>query len=664
MKNEPTNYTTSSAERQPLPFWRALYILAGIFGIATLEAIVYWFYKSNWWTILGNLVLVTIILVLKLTRDKRQKTNDLRTSLLAHSPTSPLVHSSTHHIYFFIVLMLETVLLTILLTHQTVNATPSPWMQISAVFFLIYLSATALIFYLISKLPSALSLSLICLHSFITYSVVAILYPLGYGYDPFLHRAAETEIFRAGFILPKTPFYLGQYSLINILAHLTHLPIKWLDIWLVPTLASFLIPLSAGFGLKYGANLANRLALTGAFLTLLFPISTLVTTTPYNLAIVVAIIILFLSLAHKNFPALRPILIILTLFILATHPLVGVPLLFFVVYYCTSAVVQTKYKIWWGLYIFLGIISLPLLFYVYQAHLTGIWHLDSAEIKNNLMAFLKIFAEPYYVVRGFVGYPWEMVHFYERIFPFLIFGLGILGARKNKLLMSPFIASGLAVFLQAAGIGIFVHFPELDPTDAIQYTERLLSLSLLFFIPPALIYLLAIINRSKKYGFIIFSFLSVCLMLSLYIRYPQFNPKVQFPGYNVTAADIKAIKIIHATDDPYIVLSPAPTAAVAIEAYGFLNYYQTTEGRQFYYAIPSGSPLYKRFLQMVYEKPTREIIEEAMELTNTKIAYFVLPRYWANAENIFMTANQTADKTEIIDGGDIFILKYIRRARI
>ena len=52
---------------------------------------------------------------------------------------------------------------------------------------------------------------------------------------------------------------------------------------------------------------------------------------------------------------------------------------------------------------------------------------------------------------------------------------------------------------------------------------------------------------------------------------------------------------------PYIVLANQSVSAAALLRFGFHTYY----GAQFYYAIPTGAPLYQSYLDMVYRGATR-----------------------------------------------------------
>ena len=61
---------------------------------------------------------------------------------------------------------------------------------------------------------------------------------------------------------------------------------------------------------------------------------------------------------------------------------------------------------------------------------------------------------------------------------------------------------------------------------------------------------------------------------------------------------------------------------------------------------------------MIYEGQKQQFMQEAMELTKTDIAYFVLPSYWHKAKSIAEGAKKTADSWQSIDNANILIFTY------
>ncbi|NBS41578.1 hypothetical protein EBS80_02865, partial [bacterium] len=76
----------------------------------------------------------------------------------------------------------------------------------------------------------------------LTMIVAAVLvFPLGFGFDPFIHQATEAHIAEFGTISPKPFYYVGQYVLVLFLNHAFAIPIGLADATLVPILTALLL---------------------------------------------------------------------------------------------------------------------------------------------------------------------------------------------------------------------------------------------------------------------------------------------------------------------------------------------------------------------------------------------------------------------------------------
>ncbi len=89
------------------------------------------------------------------------------------------------------------------------NGSPSPWINVSFVFFIIFFIISFLLIY--SEIQGKRSIILNILYFAMTILVIAIKYTLSYGYDTLLHQASLKYIASFGNIHPLTPFYIGQY---------------------------------------------------------------------------------------------------------------------------------------------------------------------------------------------------------------------------------------------------------------------------------------------------------------------------------------------------------------------------------------------------------------------------------------------------------------------
>ncbi|MBI5728314.1 MAG: hypothetical protein HY984_01005 [Candidatus Magasanikbacteria bacterium] len=542
-------------------------------------------------------------------------------------------------------------------------------------FFLAYCGITALLlFYAWSATTRRAAGVLIAIHFFLTYTIAAWVYPLGYGYDPFIHRATEQHILIHGFALPKTPLYLGQYMAIDIIARITHLPVKILDIWFVPFLASFFLPLTTFLGLRYGLKLNRNQASVGVIMLGLYPLQTMFATTPHNLANVLLLGIVFLALLLPYSPVTARSLILLSIVAVLVHPLSGIFAALFVI---TMLVLQTKswqtltknlrLKIAVAVLLSMAVI-IPILFALYGLR-SGLPIPSLVAIRNHLGEFIQLFHEPYYFSTKAVPWLYHLIYSYRLLLPpSLVLLATIVGLKLKQNCWRPFFIFPLIILSNIFFLSTWISIPQLHLYEQRQYAERLLHILMYFILPFAI---LAIVMTIKKIvtpwrQSLCFGLLATALSISVYLTYPQDNPKVHFPGFNVTAVDIAAAERIHdqtPTAVQYIVLSNILTAAASVEKYGFLTYYSTPEGKMFYYPIPSGSPLTKHFNDLLYQGQKRRTVDEALQLTGADRAYFLVHSYWAKAPEIIRGAKATADRAEemVVGNTAIWIFTYDRR---
>ena len=211
-------------------------------------------------------------------------------------------------------------------------------------------------------------------------------------------------------------------------------------------------------------------------------------------------------------------------------------------------------------------------------------------------------------------------------------------------------------------------YPFLVESERGNYAARLLDVAGIFLLPLALAawqHWLERVNAARPMARLLTTVvLTVAITSSLYFSYPRVDPYHLDRGYNVTASDLAAVRYIrdHARGR-YLVLANQMTAAAAVREYGFARYYPAADGsgRQiFYYPIPTGGPLYRYFLAMVNTAPSRANAMAAAALVDVPTVYFVLPRYWHDAERLAQAARQEADETVVLDNGKITVFKYIR----
>lgn len=574
------------------------------------------------------------------------------------------------------VVALDTMLLVYLFFHRIFDLAASPWQHVSPAFFGVYAAATAILFWNCLREKNKHSFFLLTsFHLFVGFSVAALMYPLGYGFDAFIHRATEQWIFEHGFISPKTPYYIGQYSLVVILTHITAIPLKYIDIYLLPLLSSLLLPGITIFSFKKSFPHREEYASVLFWLIPFFPFLYFHLTTPHNIVVFLTLIAVFFILLSllASFPLWPLWLVALTA--LSTHALVGMPLFVVIFFYVIIKNIQNikRIKIPLILLIISLALLLPLLF-----TLNGIRiHAPLPELDNpieKIPQFLKIFERPYWYAKTSSWY-FEILYFCERmIIPSLLI-FSAIGAfaidkkEKNKHFWI-FTSSFLGFFVSAFTLASTIVFPDVVAYEQSDYPLRLLRVSVLFLIPGAMygvafcmenLQKIKLVEKKKKILFpLLLITLSLIATVILYLSYPQRNQKVRFPGYNVTLSDIKTVEWIHERhqDYNYIVLANQLVSAAALDTYSFAKYFKTNQGELFYYAIPTGGKLYSYYGKMIYEGQKREYMEEAMDLTGVKTAYFVVNSYWARSSDIIAGAKATADESYSIDDGNVWIFVY------
>ncbi|MDD4271951.1 MAG: hypothetical protein PHF50_04075 [Patescibacteria group bacterium] len=543
----------------------------------------------------------------------------------------------------------------ILFSHQTGAAIVSPWQIVPKYFFIVYSLATL---FLIgnSIINKKIALPLIMFHYFLSFSVALIVYKLGYGYDPFIHQATENLIDQTGAVEPKPFYYLGQYALVVIFHKITALPIIWLDKLILPLLAAIFLPLTLWRVLKdWFDSVSLNLILILALLILSFPF--LIVTTPQNLAYFFLILAILLGLTCKNFYGFLTILL-LSLAAAITHPLAGLPALLFCAFLAVYHSDKAKLKRY--LYPILTIITitiLPALFYFLNKNMAA------AAAGDNLAENIN---RPLINIPGHENFILNFIYLYgfnlKYILALLALG-GIFIAYKHKeqcKILWLYLALSAALFASYL-ITAKLPFAFLIGYERDDYPQRILLAACLFLLP---FFILSIyswlekIAKQKALVILIFAvFFSLFLSAALYITYPRYDNYFNSRGYAVSAADINAVDFIDKdADNDCIVLANQQASVAALSRFGFKKYYGPD--KIFYYPIPTGSPLYQYYLDMVYKKPSREIMLKAMDLTGVDTGYFVLNKYWWAFTKILDEAKLSATSWQAIDNGEIYVFKY------
>ncbi len=619
-------------------------ILVFIAALSSVGALVYRFYSLNDLGIFISLVLSCLLFIwlIKYIEPSAEK-ND---------------HQNKTQLFIFLPYMALFCLgWLVLLNSQTIRSIASPWQMVDDNFFIIYfLSSLLLVFYIIRK--GSLMFLLLSFHAFLSFSVLWLVYRLGYGYDAFIHQASMELIMEKGVIDPKPFYYLGQYSLIVIISKVLFIPVTIIDKLLVPLTSAFLaIPSVVLFAKnEFKENKRTALAVLSLFI---LPFSFLTFTTPQNLAYTFLIITIFYTLHTK---AKKELIIsgLLALTTLLIHPLAGIPAVIFILAILTHYLKRSKDNTKRGLYllVFIGaILLLPASFYLLNQTKNASPANNASEIMDITAPILpnaeNIFLNFAYFLEFNIGWLLtalivaSLVHIWKK------------EHRSRKMIIC--LGLSLAFFISYL-LANTLSFDFLISYERSDYPSRILVVAGIMLLPAILSFMGAAFKRlldtqwKVKYPLLIF--LCLTITASVYTSYPRKDNYHNSHGLSVSAADMKAVDWIEgdAGNDRYVVLANQQTSVAALKNIGF----RYLENGQFFYPIPTGGELYGHFLDMVYEKADRQTMEKAMDFGDVDVAYFVLNEYWWAFDKIMKEAELSADSHVNLNDGQIYIFKYTR----
>lgn len=541
--------------------------------------------------------------------------------------------------------------LIILFKNQTTDPINSPWQILPTAFFIVYFLASINLILVILYNKNFFSNILIAFHFFLTASIALIIYQLGFGFDPFIHQATENAIFNQGLILPKPFYYLGQYSVVVIFAHLFQISIEWIDKLLLPLLITLILPYaifkSLSLSFKWPKYICRLLSLS----FLVIPFTLFIVTTPQALANIIAIITLFLSFLYlkKQLPFF--VLIIPALTSLAIHALAGLPIL---IYLIILFLINSKIKFKTAILSLTALISsiiLPLALII------------NSQISINKASFnFEHFQLPQLISKEY-NYFLDLAYLYQNsiyLILILIAGLAAANLIKHKqfnIFISSFIT--FIILIINSFLLKFINLSNIINYEQTEFSSRTFQLSFYFLLPLIIygFYLLIKKTQKKKLAYILLFLLPAILTITLYLSYPRFDNYQDSKFINMTHLDLMSVELIelNADNQDYIVLANQMTSAAALKKFGFTKYYN----EQYFYPIPTGSKMYQYFLKMLYQQTDKQTVNEAMDFAGVDLAYIILPKYWFNSKNIAAKIQEHADQT-IILLDNYYIFKFIR----
>lgn len=627
-----------------------LAFLALIAALSLSGSLFYWFYKLDTLGIVLSFTLGLFIAFWTFKKSFRKDMEEEEKTLFFRHPLKTLT--------LFLFLLFSALAFWKLKNSISGAAISSPWQVLGPSFFFYYLGAfLSLFFYLQkekdypNKKPVA-SLLLVSLFFFLSFSLSAIVYKIGFGYDPFIHQATVELIAQDGSVEPKTFYYIGQYALETILHQALTLDVVLIDKFLVPFLAAFFLPFAfrAFFRKNFPGHNENLMTL----IPLIFTFSFFTFTTPQNLAY---LFLLLSVLLMRSYYSLGWLLAIAALLI---HPLAGLPAVIFALFltfWRFKEKINSVIAFFLQSLLFLGsALTIPLALYLSGRHY-GLKALNwqawgdfwqNIGFKNQADIFLN-FSYTYLSALKLIFVLLVLLGLYLAIKKRSLKGFRANVLSALALLLSFFLSQGLNYEV--------INYEQAD------FPLRILNSLSLILLPLALWPLASVFKKAgeaknlpRLAAIIFFSFL---IGASLYGSYPRVDKYHRDRGFAVSQADYEAVSWIkEKAEGDYLILANQQTCVMALRELGFKNNYYND---MFLCPIPTSGELYKHYLAMVYEEASYQNIEKAMDLMQRDEAYFVLNKYWWAFPKILEEAKTSSLEYASLSDGEIYVFKYKRR---
>ncbi|HTM68944.1 MAG TPA: hypothetical protein VL426_06640 [Candidatus Binatia bacterium] len=554
----------------------------------------------------------------------------------------------------------------------------SPWDVVPRMFFIVFfLLAAGALACALGGFGPRLSLASSTGIAFLAVSVAATVYAVGFGFDPFIHQATEATIFRDGLITPKPLYYVGQYAFVTMLARLLGGHVVGVDTWLVPVVFALIVP-CAYWSLRKAFGFSASVAAAAAACVTLLPLSSFAATTPQGFANALFLITAFLALPSvvgDAFP--RPLLALFAVATATVHPLAGIPLLIFVLLaYLASGermrgVGEAARWLVLGELALAGSVALPVVF-IMNSMISGIGVSINVEALRSPAVILEDLQNAPVATRQFMA-AFDLVYSWHAWRDALLIAAALAGValfwRKTRGGLV-YLAAAAMFFANYVLLRSVVRFPFLISYERSNYADRIFELTLFILAPMAAAALAALFARAAKsfpalrLGLMVV--LAAFMTSSLYLAYPRRDKYESSRGWSTSADDVEAVRLINkdAAGRPFIVLANQSVSAAAVREFGFKRYFPSKDpehpGLLFYYPIPTGDPLYQKFLDMNQSLGSYDAAEKAMDLAGVDTAYYVVSYYWWDAQRIILMSKKWSDRSWSVHDKD-FVFKYERR---
>lgn len=504
---------------------------------------------------------------------------------------------------------------------------------------------------------SRLTPYVLILLSFTAFGIALLVFGNGFGFDPFLHRGAISELVVHHHLEPIRILYSGYYGLIATLSALFAVPYKIIDLLLVPVIATA-IPYALYTQIAKREN--GKIAIYSAVAIFAVPYAYLTFSVPFSVTAITTMITVFFFESWKDDKGKTLQIVAMNILAVFFHPLIAIPTLLWTIGVTAQQIrprFRTFIRIFSGVLIALGIPGM-LAFHNYQSGSTPFL---AAFPWENFSRFTDLFRDPYVDASAIIPTDLSFLYAYFFLITPLIGVSAILlplfskPYREKAWIFSPLF---LGLFFGALFIATNLEFKDVISYEQREFCFRILHV--LWMLPlPFAAQIIAQRNLGKRKAFIAGILTIAHISTMWYFSYQQYNAKNPGAGPSVSAEDYEALAIIRniMPDAKPIILGNQMISAAAIERYGFQQTTQFDGLPILQFPIPTGGVLYPWFLAM-NEAPSRKLLREIATHTDNDTLVFVVHDYWPNSREIVTRASMFANKMYETSSKGITLLVY------
>lgn len=541
---------------------------------------------------------------------------------------------------------------------RTSELTTSVWELFGSRFYIVLIISILSLFYIAISQKFKYQWFHVSIFIALIFNLANILYPLGFGFDGFIHRASEQLLLESGTISPKPFYYIGHYVLVNLLHLTTGLTIELVD----RTLPTFVLIIIIGIiSQKIKSLGSEKYSWLAVLSILILPFNLLINPTPLALSLMLTIGAIWLAVGVIS--ANQPIypLLIITLFSLCVHPLSGIAALIITAFAFNHQIILPKYKALAKYFnIVIAIVSsvaIPAAFWL-MSMLTSVNQVNLSWQGFNWKDLIR------YPYVNQLNFPLDLVYGIMNILPLIFIALIILAtiksikAKEYKWLI--FIASSATLIINAILLLTFVRLGNIIDYEQKDFALRLIAISF-FTAWPAMIYAVKDFTVRNNYQriFLVLTF-SIIVASNIYISFPRRDDYQNEKFINLTKYDVSAVNEVNArnSDTTYAVLTNQVISSAAVKEFGLDHNITTNDSQNIYfYSIPTGGALYQYYLRLVNGEDVKQVVEEAKSFSQTKKIVVIMTPTWENFDKLDLRFKSVATAVYDIEG-KIFVYEF------